>query len=499
MKNVVIKYTRNGSEKIAEGNTNDLAIREIVGDNGSPIHTAKGRLSQSALLKRASKTGILIQSITVKGNPVYVSESIPESAAIPSKPNGGETPPKAAADQSNTGLKFMQSRYAGKCKETGKRIAKGDLILYQRLTKSVYSVDSSKFQQNKDNTTIFGQSLVNNVPSNEGSQEAQAEAFPVQTPEVDVEAIKAAAEAQTPLSDVVVTQPVAADPIAAMAAMFKPYLQQAEINQDQINEMIRKALTMHNKVITVKREELPPVEIGTQHHSFEDLLLFCANRINVQLVGAAGSGKTHAASEVAKALGLNYYAISVGAMTTKTDFQGYMNARGEYVLTQFRQAFEHGGIFLLDEMDAGNANVITTINMALSNGQASYPDGMIDKHDDFVLIAAANTYGLGADRMYVGRNQLDAASIDRFAVLDWDYDESIEIKIACNDRWTRYVQKCRANMDRLKLRYVISPRASVNGGIMLKAGMAVDKVKKTILFKAMTDAHIKSVTEGVTY
>jgi hypothetical protein len=45
-----------------------------------------------------------------------------------------------------------------------------------------------------------------------------------------------------------------------------------------------------------------------------------------------------------------------------------------------------------------------------------------------VIVCAANTYGTGADAMYVGRETLDAATLDRFvgAMVEMDYSDTIE-------------------------------------------------------------------------
>jgi len=83
---------------------------------------------------------------------------------------------------------------------------------------------------------------------------------------------------------------------------------------------------------------------------------------------------------VADALSLSFHAISVGSQTSKSDLAGYMTATGEYVRTQFREAYENGGLFLLDEADAGNSNVLILLNAALSNGKMAFPDGMVDAH-----------------------------------------------------------------------------------------------------------------------
>ena len=47
---------------------------------------------------------------------------------------------------------------------------------------------------------------------------------------------------------------------------------------------------------------------------------------NIMLVGSAGGGKTHLVSMVADALKLNFYPMSVGLQTTKSDLLGFVNA-----------------------------------------------------------------------------------------------------------------------------------------------------------------------------
>ena len=51
---------------------------------------------------------------------------------------------------------------------------------------------------------------------------------------------------------------------------------------------------------------------------------------------------------------------------------------------------------------------------------------MVKRHPKFICIGAGNTYGTGPDRVYVGRQELDGASLDRFDFLEWAYDETLE-------------------------------------------------------------------------
>ena len=160
---------------------------------------------------------------------------------------------------------------------------------------------------------------------------------------------------------------------------------------------------------------------------------------------------------------------------TPFDLLGFNDATGKPVHTELRQAWEHGGVFLCDEMDAGNANVLATLNALLSQPIAAFPDGMIPRHDAFVFIAAGNTTGAGADMKFVGRNQLDGATLDRFVFVFWEIDEEFELFVAGEDQqeWTRYVQKCRRAAAACGITENVvfaTPRASINGAKALRRG-----------------------------
>lgn len=243
------------------------------------------------------------------------------------------------------------------------------------------------------------------------------------------------------------------------------------------------------RTVEVKVAELPAVKLDKTHQTFDDVLRFAANRRNVMLIGPAGSGKTFIAEQIATALGLEFYFS--GRCVDEVKLLGYMDGGGTYRTTQFRQAYEFGGVFLADEMDAWAAEALVALNAPLAGQWGDFPDAKVRRHPDFVVIAAANTFGRGADRLYVGREQLDAASLDRFAVVEFDYDEGLETAI-CNDAhgemdWVRYVQKVRGAIEKEKVRHVVSPRASIEGGVMLKAGMPREKVEESYIWKGMEE------------
>lgn len=247
------------------------------------------------------------------------------------------------------------------------------------------------------------------------------------------------------------------------------------------NKNRRLEVKVGNKVNEVK---------GLKHQQLETLITYAGLRLNSLLVGMAGTGKTFAGEQTAEALGINFYAVSVGAQTSKSDIIGYTDANGKYVRTHFRDAYEKGGLFLMDEIDAGNANVLIQVNAALSNGYMSFPDKMVRKHKDFVFVASANTYGNGANRQYVGRNQLDAATLDRFAVIDWLIDDELEENLAVGKYGKAWYMAVRATRDFVRdknIRALISPRATQKGSQLLAAGIGVDEVISSVLLSSVPE------------
>lgn len=279
----------------------------------------------------------------------------------------------------------------------------------------------------------------------------------------------------------------------------KPEVNMADVEAllaERIGELRKEiVIGLNAAVAEIKRSSVKTVQVitpagekrdlGVTHKITPTIITVCNAGVHVMLVGPAGGGKTTTCEKVAEALGLEFFPMSVGPQTTKSDLLGFIDAAGGYHTTPLRRAFEKGGLLLLDEVDAANAGVLTIINAMLANGYCSFPDGVIKRHDNFRCVCACNTYGRGADREYVGRNQLDAATLDRFAVIDFDYDEELEKALAGNDNWVSYVQRLRQKAQEIKARVVISPRASIYGAKLLAAGMTTDEVAEMVIWKGI--------------
>ena len=231
------------------------------------------------------------------------------------------------------------------------------------------------------------------------------------------------------------------------------------------------------------------------HKQMKELYLLLALGQKVFVSGPAGSGKTTAFKLVAPALGhhfgrddYEFFFKSVCDLTGKHEFEGFINAAGQIVDSDFRKAYIEGHLFLIDEIDASNANVLTVLNATIENGWASFPDGKAPQHPHFRIGVAANTVGLGSDGIYIGRNPLDGAFRNRFYFLIWDYDEVLELSLAGKDqiKWVERVwsiRRAHQSLGKLAPRIVVSPRASIHGAHLLRS-------KFTKNFKLLEDALI---------
>ena len=167
---------------------------------------------------------------------------------------------------------------------------------------------------------------------------------------------------------------------------------------------------------------------GVTHEKFDDVLKLVEMNIPVFLVGQAGTGKNVICKQVAEALGLEFYFTN--AVTQEYQIKGFIDANGKYHETQFYKAFKNGGLFFLDEMDGSIPETLIMLNSAIANGYFDFPIGKVEAHKDFRIISAGNTIGMGADIEYTGRYQLDASSLDRFALINIDYSPRIEEAIS---------------------------------------------------------------------
>lgn len=232
---------------------------------------------------------------------------------------------------------------------------------------------------------------------------------------------------------------------------------------------------------------------GITHEKFDEVLKFVANNEPVFLTGGAGTGKNVLCQQVAEALGLDFYFTN--AVTQEYKLTGFTDAMGVFHETQFYKAFKNGGLFMLDEMDASIPEVLIILNSAIANRYFDFPApiGKVYAHEDFRVISAGNTFGLGADYEYVGRNQLDMASLDRFALVKVDYSPAIEMAVSNNnEELCKFARDFRSACQKAGVRAICSYRA-IGRIAKLEELLGTEEVLRTCLVKSMEKDDLKMI------
>ncbi len=313
-----------------------------------------------------------------------------------------------------------------------------------------------------------------------------------------------------------------------IAQAVQPHVK-GSVDEEKVRKIIDERLTAltlpRTVVVKPKGEDSEPKDVGVQHYVYEALLKLVNERLNTWLVGPAGSGKSTIASSVAEALDLPFYTTSVCLTTSESKLLGYNGVSdGKYVRSPLREAYEFGGVFLLDEIDLGNPGILAVLNQLMAGDFCGFPDGVVKKHEDFILIAGANTVGKGADRTYNARLQIDGATLDRFIFLEFGYDPAIEAMMCgvnpevfsyykskkyrfedkLNDEevqakvqsFCAQVNKLRESIDELKVRHIVSPRATSAGASMIRAGFTLKDTFEMAVFKGLDKETSKKLSKA---
>jgi cobaltochelatase CobS len=323
-------------------------------------------------------------------------------------------------------------------------------------------------------------------------------------PQVNPKGVEISEEG-TPVPPIKPSAPKASDSDAldALRKLLSPTVDEATVRQIVMAE-VKKAMDDSPVVkIEVVRPDGSAHKVeGHVRPEFKKILTRASIGINTLLVGPAGCGKTHLAHQVAEALGRPFASVSCTAGMSESALQGWLipgenNGAFEYLSSDFVRMYEQGGVFLFDEIDGSDSNTLLFMNQALANGSFFLPirkgASLVKRHPDFVCMAAANTFGTGANQTYAGRERLDESTLDRFraGVVSLDYDQTFERKSVAPDllAWGWAIRK---RISEARLRRVMSTRFLLDATKLLKAGETVEEIKATF-FEGWASDEIKKV------
>lgn len=185
------------------------------------------------------------------------------------------------------------------------------------------------------------------------------------------------------------------------------------------------------------------------HEKTDDIIAFLLSGVSPYLYGPSQCGKTFNVNQICKLLGLPVRQI--GKINEEFNVVGFNTATGVYSRTNFRDAYECGFAAFVDEIDSGDQNATLILNEFVGaplGSSYAFPDGVVDRHPNFILIAAGNTDGSGKNFAYSSRHKLDESLLQRLKKIYYGYDPRIEQKATEGiEEWYEFTQEFRRALD----------------------------------------------------
>lgn len=379
------------------------------------------------------------------------------------------------------------TRYKGSSDNTYE-IVKG--LLNDFTEEQIMKVVELSGGKNKTLYTILNKYYINNELKNVTTE-------PLVFTEDDDDVIEEAPQAKATAGDM--TLGLIEKALARVIAdEYVPQIRQDIVTESvkDIKNYIRENYGITEKVIKFVMPENEGTLQEVTHEKFEEVLQFVMMDEPVMLIGNAGTGKNVIVQQIAKILNLEFYFSN--AITQEYKLTGFIDANGTFHETEFYKAWKNGGVFFLDEMDASIPETLVILNAAIANRYFDFPNGKAYAHKDFRIIAAGNTFGTGASYTYVGRNQLDGASLDRFAVVEIGYSPRIEDAMTDNKELLNFVRAFRKGVEKSGIQHIVSYRA-IKRINKLYNKMPLNIVLKTCLTKNLEREDINIIAREINF
>ena len=149
-------------------------------------------------------------------------------------------------------------------------------------------------------------------------------------------------------------------------------------------------------------------------------------------------------------------------------------------------------------MDCSEPEVLKIFNEALASFEFTFPNNEHLTFDNLIILCACNTFGTGADEAYCGQ-QLDASTLDRFAMVKVGYDKNTELSLAKGDaELVDFIDKFREQTEKNGIVFVASYR-SIKRIANMKGILPVKQVMKECFLKSLADDDLQNILNNCYY
>jgi cobaltochelatase CobS len=310
----------------------------------------------------------------------------------------------------------------------------------------------------------------------------------------DASAAHAGAQAATQAAGAVVV--AGAEAVTAVEAAAR--LIRAEV----MAQLGRREVVTHRIVDQAGRTIRETATDETFHPGFDRIVALMAQRRHTYLLGPAGSGKTYLAQQAATHLGLKCMVQPCGGLSVAR-LIGAQTAAGGETDTPFSIMWREGGCLILDEFHSVLPSVALALNSQLANGTWVQRNQAIRAHADFVVVANGNGDLRGASDQYVAGQQLDLATVSRFAFLEIGYDDAFETTLVTRANpdalpmleWLRALRARLASDNVLSV--LVGPRESQNVALDLANGASVREALDSWIWRGYPKDDVRRLESAV--
>jgi hypothetical protein len=218
--------------------------------------------------------------------------------------------------------------------------------------------------------------------------------------------------------------------LAAMVLHWPEHVRREALIPDFDFVALSKGIMAEREIEKIERSD---GSIEQPHEMFGYVLTLLEARQPVLAIGEAGTGKSFLAEQIADYMNVEYSEAPMTPGASRGDLLGRHTMSGTFRITpdgdggfvaegngyipaECVERYSGGGLMNFEELDAADPGMVIVLNNAMESKQMynTVSGERHEKHSDFMAYATANTFGLGANRQYTGRERLDFATLDRW-------------------------------------------------------------------------------------